>query len=193
MRASDELATLDLFLGGQLILAPGSDATLDVTFSVFLNGLLDLNDNTMIARGLGPDFRQLLAIGWNGGEWNGTSGITSTFSANSAAADGIGYARAFELGRTEFNGTPISGADLVLDHTLYGDANLDHQITLADFNRLAGGFGQSGKFWANGDFDYDGTVGLPDFNRLAGNFGQTIAANGLPALPGVSSQLAELS
>jgi surface-anchored protein len=53
---------------------------------------------------------------------------------------------------------------------LGGDANLDGRVNLADFNALAGSFGQLGD-WSCGDFNGDGVVNLADFNILAGNFG----------------------
>jgi len=59
--------------------------------------------------------------------------------------------------------------------TREGDANVDGQVNLIDFNRLAGSFGQSNQRWDNGDFNYDGNVNLIDFNRLAANFGQSAA------------------
>jgi hypothetical protein len=58
-------------------------------------------------------------------------------------------------------------------YTFYGDANLDGNVTLQDFNRLAANFGQSPRRWSQGDFDFNNTVNLQDFNELAGNFGQT--------------------
>ena len=59
--------------------------------------------------------------------------------------------------------------------TREGDANVDGQVNLIDFNRLAGSFGQSNQRWDNGDFNYDGNVNLIDFNRLAANFGTSAA------------------
>ncbi len=199
-RESQDLVTLFIGSGGRLNVAPGTNSTVDVLLGYSNAGLLDLNDNTMIARvGAGGGsvdfFRQQIAAGHDSGTWNGGSGITSSHSNISLAADGIGYASATQLGRTSFNGIPISGNDLVLDHTLYGDANLDHQVTLQDFNRLAGSFGQSNRFWSQGDFDYNGTVALPDFNRLAANFGQTAAPDGRmsPSGPNEQRLIEELS
>jgi hypothetical protein len=60
-------------------------------------------------------------------------------------------------------------------HTRYGDANLDGQVNLADFNRLAANFGSTTGVWTQGDFNYDGNVNLSDFNRLAANFGLSAA------------------
>jgi hypothetical protein len=60
-----------------------------------------------------------------------------------------------------------------------GDANLDGQVNLPDFNRLASNFGGvSGRVWSQGDFNYDGMTNLADFNLLAGNFGLSASADG---------------
>ena len=64
--------------------------------------------------------------------------------------------------------------------TNFGDANLDGNVNLNDFNVLATNFGQSNRTWEQGDFNEDGTVNLNDFNLLAANFGKTI----VPAPPG---------
>jgi hypothetical protein len=53
----------------------------------------------------------------------------------------------------------------------YGDATLDENVNLQDFNRLALHFGGTGKLWYEADFNYDGVVNLSDFNLLAANFG----------------------
>jgi hypothetical protein len=60
---------------------------------------------------------------------------------------------------------------LTVAYTRYGDANLDGQVNLQDFDRLAVNFGALGAVWSQADFNYDGSVNLQDFNRLAGNFG----------------------
>ncbi len=52
----------------------------------------------------------------------------------------------------------------------------DRQVNLADFNRLASFFGQSGVTYSQGDLNYDGVCNLADFNRLAANFGVVLNA-----------------
>jgi len=48
-------------------------------------------------------------------------------------------------------------------------------VNLADFNRLAAGFGATGgASWTQGNFNYDGGVNLSDFNLLASNFGRGV-------------------
>ena len=40
-------------------------------------------------------------------------------------------------------------------------------------------FGGTGRYWSQGDFNYDGLVNLADFNLLAGRFGQSAAGPGV--------------
>ena len=70
----------------------------------------------------------------------------------------------------------MDNTSVLLRLTRYGDANLDGQVNLQDFNRLASSFGTTGTaVWTQGDFNYDGNVNLQDFNRLASNFGLSAA------------------
>jgi hypothetical protein len=58
---------------------------------------------------------------------------------------------------------------------LLADANQDRRVNLADFNIVAGRFGQAATSSAQGDFNFDGAVNLADFNLLAAQFGKTLA------------------
>lgn len=72
-------------------------------------------------------------------------------------------------------------ADWLLEYgTASGDANLDRQVGLADFNTVLNNLG-TGAGWAQGDFDGSGTTGLSDFNTVLNNLGLTG-----PALAGAS-------
>ena len=66
------------------------------------------------------------------------------------------------------------GMDGVIYVARYGDADLDGDVDLADFNTLASNFGTFGPPWEGGDFNEDGAVNLADFNLLAANFGRAI-------------------
>jgi hypothetical protein len=69
----------------------------------------------------------------------------------------------------------LLASDLTVEFfTLAGDANRDRTVNLADFNILAGNFGQAGTF-SDGDFTYDGNVNLADFNVLAARFGSVLS------------------
>jgi hypothetical protein len=142
-----------------------------------VRGTWDL-DNTLLAidyTGATPlqSVKRYLASGYNNGSWNGT-GINSTMAGAFGLAEG--YAEASDvLGPTggTFNGEPVDGTTVLVRYTFYGDANLDTQVNLADFNRLASNFGGTNKIWSQGDFTYDGRVNLDDFNAFAANFGMT--------------------
>ncbi len=56
---------------------------------------------------------------------------------------------------------------------MYGDANLDGTVGLADLNVMLTDYGKSGMTWCQGDFNYDGTVGLADLNALLTNYGKS--------------------
>ena len=117
-----------------------------------------------------------VASGYAGGAWTG-NGIVSSSANNST--HGVGYAEAsavFTSFPATFLGESVDNSSLLLRYTRYGDANLDGQVNLQDFNRLASAFGTTGTgVWSQGDFNYDGNVNLQDFNRLAGNFGLSAA------------------
>lgn len=61
--------------------------------------------------------------------------------------------------------------------TFYGDANLDHAVSLLDLNTLGMNFGQAGG-WAEGDFNGDQTISLIDLNTLGLNFGASSPSSG---------------
>ena len=95
-----------------------------------------------------------------------------------------GYANGFASGQirssTATSNIGLGYADdgtstVTVQRALYGDANLDRSVTIADFNALAANFNQAVALWTGGDFNYDGTVTIADFNLLAANFNQSLA------------------
>ncbi|MCS7034472.1 MAG: S8 family serine peptidase [Phycisphaerae bacterium] len=71
---------------------------------------------------------------------------------------------------------------------LYGDANRNRTVDLADFAPMASNFGQSPRSFAQGDFNFDTTVDLADFALLASNFNRTLPApSDLPRAQGLFS------
>jgi hypothetical protein len=167
----------DLDDGGDVILV--APEVLD--FLSLPDRFLDLGDNRIIVdySGASPaaTVRALLTSGYGNGAWTG-SGIRSS----AAAADddtGIGYAEAADLFSTfpaTFSGHAVDDTAVLLRHTGYGDTDLNGNVNLADFDRLADNFGTtSGASWFQGDFDFNGNVNLADFDRLANNFGMTFS------------------
>ena len=115
----------------------------------------------------------LLTSGYAGGAWTGPGITSSTAAATPGHAVGYGEASAvFTSFPATFAGQSVDNTTVLLRYTRYGDANLDQQVNLQDFNRLAGNFGTSGTpLWTQGNFNFDNQVNLQDFNRLASNFG----------------------
>jgi hypothetical protein len=66
----------------------------------------------------------------------------------------------------------VDDTAVLIKYTWSGDADLTGVVELADYNRLAFNFGESGRIWSDGDFNFDGTVDLTDFNLMSPNFGQ---------------------
>jgi autotransporter-associated beta strand protein len=170
-------------LDGTAVVAPGrnNDKTSLLT-ALLITGpaRMDLGDNDFVVDyGTITPFsaiRGYITSAYNGGAWNGI-GLTS------AQADGnrfaLGYAESsavFTSFPANFSGIIVDNTSVLVRWTRYGDANLDGQVNLDDFNRLAANFGTgSGALWTQGDFDYDGIVNLNDFNKLAANFGLSAA------------------
>jgi hypothetical protein len=154
---------------------------------------VNLRDRSHVQRYFGANpataVRAKVQAGYNGGAWNGAGGI---LSSNAAAQPGyaVGYGDAADLGLVggTFGGETVDGNAILFRLTRYGDANLDGNVNLTDFNRLASNFGGSNSVWTRGDFNYDGLVNLTDFNLLAANFG--LQASGPEVTPEDWSNLA---
>jgi autotransporter-associated beta strand protein len=172
---------------GRLAMSPSSGPNRHVShvgsLSTAGSSQFDLTNNALVVdyASAGPtpfaDIRNEIISGYAGGAWTGPGIITSQGNTNF----GVGYAEASVV--LTFAGSPpdalflgdvVDNTSVLARYTRYGDANLDGTVNLADFNRLAAGFG-NGTRWDQGDFDYNGIVNLADFNRLAANFGQSAA------------------
>ena len=180
--STQDLASLDVGAGGSLVVEEdGNLALVTRGLSIATTGRLDLVDNSLILdytpTGGSPaaDVRAWLIAGRDGGTWDGDGGIVSS-AASMNPATAIGYAEAWDIFNSNHNtfaGQSVDGTAVLLTYTLNGDADLDRQVNLNDFNRLAANFGQASRSWVHGDSNYDGAVTLDDFNLLAGNFGQS--------------------
>ncbi len=184
---SDDIESLTVFAGATLRIATG--ATLLKTHvsngPLTLAGTLDLAGGSLLSRAGGPTpatFRTLLTSGFNGGGWNGTNAsgsINSSLAAASSARDSIGYGLGLQIAISTIGGFSIAPGDMLVRYTLDGDADLNGQVNLFDFNRLAANFAQAGREWVSGEFSYDGSVNLIDFNALAGNFSHSLTGPSL--------------
>ncbi len=178
----DSVQEGSLTVNGNLVIssAAGSqnESRQSAVNSLTINGSLDLTDNVLLINyGTGPDpvstIRGYLISGYNGGAWNGATGINSSTAAVNGnyalgSADGAeGLVRGLASGQIE------------IEYTILGDANLDGSVTGNDFTILTGNLGKSflpngnPVGWDDGDFEYTGAVTGNDFVTLLGNLGRS--------------------
>jgi len=124
-----------------------------------------------------------VAQGFNGGNWNGTAGITS-----SAAAADSSHISAVGIIQNNQNGSPIYSAsnlfegtapgagDILIKYTYFGDTNLDGTIDGSDYSRIDSAYladlSNPGSMtgWFNGDFNYDGVIDGSDYTLIDNAF-----------------------
>ena len=135
-------------------------------------GALNLTNNAMVVRGgsLSAITGQLLT-GRNAGAWNG-AGINSSTAANDLSfITAVGVIDNSVTNLASFAGvTGLTGAEILVKYTYYGDANLDGQVTGADYSQIDNGFANSLTGWFNGDFNYDGVVTGADYSLIDNGF-----------------------
>ncbi|MFM9009496.1 MAG: autotransporter-associated beta strand repeat-containing protein, partial [Planctomycetota bacterium] len=186
--ASSRIAPL---AGGTVTLAPYLQASV-AGLAANAGGLTDVGSGMMtVAAGLTtPNLVAALLSGKNGtdGNWDGTSGITSSAAAASGGTRTVGWLD---------NGD----GSVTFAFAAAGDTNLDWQVDILDSaNFLSSGKLDSGlpATWSEGDFTYDGFVDILDsaaflatglldagaYNPPAGAVG-TVAAVPEPALPAI--------
>jgi autotransporter-associated beta strand protein len=157
--------------GGLLELAPNTGQAQVTSLAITGSGVLDIANNHLIITYTGSSPIATIAgyieSGYNGGGWDGTSGIIST-AAKGNSAYGIGYADSADPG----NPAGLPAGEIEVKYTLFGDTNLDGTVNGVDFGILAANFNKSVSGWDAGDFNYDNIVNGVDFGTLAQNFNQ---------------------
>ena len=123
----------------------------------------------------------LLQSGYNGGAWNGTSGIFSSaaasdarhLSAVGAIINDTGANTGTSSGTAIYNsleGSPTVDGDILVMYTYYGDANLSGAVDGSDYSLIDNGYLNHLTGWYNGDFNYDGTVDGSDYTLIDNAF-----------------------
>jgi len=140
--------------GTTFTLGPDVPATVH---SLANQGLVDLGTGQLtVATGLtAAVLVRQIAAGFNGGLWDGTSGITSSAAA-ATPYRAVGW---------------IDNGDgsITIGFAAEGDTNLDGRVDLGDLqNILASGRYGTGHaaVWADGDFNLDGVVDLSDLQDI---------------------------
>ncbi len=122
---------------------------------------------------------------------NPVNTIKTILTTGSAGSFTTGQIRTTNAGDLKHGiGFIDNGSNVTVGYTYYGDANVDGQVTTADFVALSSHFNATtGVTWANGDFNYDGKINALDFNLLATNFGAAAIAAPLPDAPALLGSL----
>jgi fibronectin-binding autotransporter adhesin len=111
----------------------------------------------------------MLQSGFNGGAWNGTTGITSTAAAGDTThLHAVGFLQ--PTSATTFEGQSLATSDVAVKYTYYGDANLDGKVDGSDYSLIDNGYLQGLTGWQNGDFNYDGVVDGSDYTLIDNAF-----------------------
>ena len=150
------------------------------TTSNISTGRLDLANNKLVVHtGDLAALTQAIGQGFNGGQWNGSAGVTSTDASSNTThltALGViqnsvsGNASGNALYTTFGNATGLTSSDILVKYTYYGDANLDGKVDGSDYSRIDNGFLTHATGWFNGDFNYDGVINGSDYTLIDNAF-----------------------
>jgi ELWxxDGT repeat protein len=164
---TQQLAALVVDPGASAALTPAGNGVLVVGhLSIAAGSTMDINDNAMIIRGATVSaVGNLIHQAFNGGNWNGVGGITSSTAANDPQdVTAVGFASNAALGKTAFEGVNgLAPSDVLVKYTYYGDSDLSGHTTLDDFTLFLNGYQNAGDTWFQGDYDFGGLVTLDDF------------------------------
>jgi hypothetical protein len=174
-----------LTVAGNLTVAAGGNKTVTTDgLSITGAGKLDLADNDMIVRyttaqaaTVPAAIESLVRQGFHGGDWLGTTGITSSRAATDTRTT-LAVVDNATIGHTAFSGvTGLTGREVMIKYTYSGDTDLSGDVTLDDFTMFLAGYqGAMGAHWLSGDFDYNGVVTLDDFTMFLNGY----QAQGVP-------------
>ena len=164
-----------LVLNGTGSLASGGNKVLVVS-SMSIGGLLDLNDNDLVLDYTGvsqaSSVQSHINSGRNGGDWLGTTGITSTEARNAnprittlGAIEASDFKNIYGPAAT-FSGATIDPTAVLVKYTYYGDADFNGAVNFDDYGRIDNGFGNSLTGWLNGDLDGNGLVNFDDYSLI---------------------------
>jgi len=159
VRQKDALGTglLEVQAGARATFQTGYDTVAVTSLALASTARIELGTSklTVAANGFNEsDIRSKLIAGRNGGSWDGTSGITSTFAGGDRA---IGYR--------------VADGALEVAYAAPGDSNLDGVIDILDIGDILA----AGKFntgepanWVQGDTNYDNVFDIVDLADILG-------------------------
>jgi len=139
---------------------------------------LDLNNNDLVVRtgSLATITNQLKTGLENGGafDWGGYGiGSTRAMQQNTMAGSflyglGVVLNDLAQVGGSgpiysDFAGRTLSGNEVLVKFTYFGDADLSGSIDATDYSLIDNGYVNSLSGWINGDFDYSGSIDATDY------------------------------
>ena len=132
-----------------------------------------------------------LAVGFNGGAWNGGAGSLGAITSSAAAG---GPAGRFAVGFADSADGIVAGqpaGTIEVRYTAAGDANLDRVVDSTDAILMSRNYNAiNTPGWDVGNFNYDSTVDFTDATVLQANYGVTVTAASVVASGATSSQTA---
>jgi hypothetical protein len=138
---------------------------------------LDLNANDMVLHNTSAQQVQTwLASGFANGAWNGPGLISSAAPADPLHLHAIGYLynqnpyNPSKVIDSQFDGQTVDTTDTLVKYTLYGDADLNGIVNVADYAMIDNGFNTRATGWTNGDFNYDNTINGDDYSLIDNAF-----------------------
>jgi hypothetical protein len=156
----------------------GTSVMSDLSIDTAAQARLDLNEHSLIvSAGSLSAITALINSGLNNGgafDWQGP-GISSTraFQQNQVAGSflyglGVVLNDLAQVGGsgpiyTSFGGQSVSGNEVLVKFTYFGDADLSETIDATDYSLIDNGYVNSLSGWINGDFDYSGTIDATDY------------------------------
>ncbi len=151
---------------------PGQGLQQYGTLSITNGGRFNLFDNDLLVHGTAKStIENYIRTAYNFGGWDGAGGIFSSSSLNaSPATTMLGLLSGDEYlansGNNQFDGSPVSGSDVLVKYTYYGDVDFNGQVDGTDYNIIDFGFLTAASGWANGDVDYNFQVDGSDYNAI---------------------------
>jgi autotransporter-associated beta strand protein len=160
-------------------------------------GTIDLTNNALdVQNGNLGTISAQVAAAFHNGTWTGTGG-SGTITSSTAAGDtrhltAVGVA----TNLSSFEGQSVAATDVLVKYTYYGDANLDGQVSSADYTLIDNGFLSHATGWQNGDFNYDSTINGSDYTLIDNAFntqGAQLSSEIANPSAGIAAQIAGTS
>ncbi|HEX8521540.1 MAG TPA: PEP-CTERM sorting domain-containing protein [Tepidisphaeraceae bacterium] len=155
------------------------------TLSLAAGTTLDLNDNDLVVSGMSfGDVRNLVMAGYSDSVDTSKTGLISSKGQTAGNTILALFDNAL-VGATDYpfgSGTTISSTAIVGVYTVFGDADLNGQVTADDYLAVDSNLGRAvapGEGWISGDFDFSGTVTPDDYIAVDSNLGRSV--NGMSA------------